>query len=876
VGRGQAGGQGGREESLAREAGEFRVEALLAMLRLVPDAIGVVEPDGSIRRGPNGFLGYTADELAGRFALDLLHPDDVGEASVRMLDAMADPAPTPPLRARVAHADGSWRWFEMTSINMVDDPDVGGLVFIGRDVTALKEAEDKAARAERWWSNLGRSATERVTILDRDGHVVFTTSDGQNLGYDGWGAKEMAGSIVDILHPDDLAAVAAQFADMVAAPGLGTPMLVRLKAADGRWLWIEVLPNNQLDNPDVGGLIITTRDVTEREVAMERLRDETRMLERLHTVGQRLAAELDLDTLLQEVADAATDVTGAAFGAFFHRAVGPDGEPYVVYAVSGATKDAAAKFPQRAPVLFYPPFEGQGIVRVDDVTQDPRFDPSDPNPLGTRSFLGVPVMSHRGEVHGALFFVHPEPHAFSERAERLAVGIAAHAAIAIDNAHLYQAAQKELQARKAAQAQLVHQAAHDPLTGLPNRLLVRDRLEQALAHQTRSGGAVAVLMLDLDRYKVVNDSLGHAAGDLVLMEVAHRLGTVVQPGDTVARLGGDEFVLVCENLNGELDAVGIADRIASAFTEPFSVGVADLTVTAAIGIAMATDHSTSDADSLLRDSDAVMHRAKGRGGNRWEIFETGLRESIVERLRVETALRQGLDGQEIVMHLQPIIDLSDGRVVGAEGLARWVQTDGSIVMPDAFIPVAEESGLVVPLGDQMLHHGCRQLSSWADDATTSDRTLSVNVSALQLVHGDLTGAVHRALGLTGADPRQLSLEITETALMGDVDAAGAVLRGLRALGVHLWVDDFGTGYSSLVYLRRLPLDGLKIDRSFVAGLEHVEEDRVLVAGIINLAHSLGLVALAEGVETEAQAATLRDLGCDLAQGYLWSPAAPSI
>jgi EAL domain-containing protein (putative c-di-GMP-specific phosphodiesterase class I) len=279
---------------------------------------------------------------------------------------------------------------------------------------------------------------------------------------------------------------------------------------------------------------------------------------------------------------------------------------------------------------------------------------------------------------------------------------------------------------------------------------------------------------------------------------------------------------------------------------------------------------------MIRDADAAMYRAKAKGRARYELFDERMRATVIERLDIESALRQGLDGQEVALHLQPIVAFDTGRVVGAEGLARWEQPDGRIVLPGHFIRVAEESGLVVRLGEQMLHQGCRQLAAWGRDSATAGRTLAINVSARQLVDGDLVGAVRHALGLAGANPRRLSLEITESALMEDVGAASKVLGRLRDLGVHLWVDDFGTGYSSLIYLRRLPLDGIKIDRSFVAGLETEEEDRVIVAGLVNLAHSLGLVALAEGVETEAQAAHLRSMGCDLAQGWLWSPAMPNV
>jgi diguanylate cyclase (GGDEF)-like protein len=737
----------------------------------------------------------------------------------------------------------------------------------------LQETRDAQRRSERRWQRLLESSTDSVTVLAADGTVLVDTGIGK-LG-DDWGRPgDVRGAMGTIVHPDDVAMAGQAWAAALESPGPHAPVLLRMRHADGTWRWTESHATNLFDDPEVEGVVVTTRDVTEREAAVQALRDETLLLERLHTIGSHLAGELDLEALLQEVSDAMTAVTDAAFGTFFHKATSDEGDEYVLYAVTGAPREVVASMPGRAAPLFAPVFAGMGIMRIDDTATDPRAAAIGPNPLAVRSFLGVPVVSRTGEVHGGVFLGHFEPGVFTERSERLAAGIAVYAAIAIDNARLYQDAHDEIVARKQAEAELAHQATHDPLTGLPNRVLLHDRLSQAVAHLERGRRRAAVLLLDLDRFKVVNDSLGHAAGDHILVTVAERLLRAVRPGDTVARLGGDEFVVVCDDLHGELDAVGLADRVASAFDEPFTLLGQELLVGASIGIAIARDQ-TSSPDDLLRDADAVMYRAKAHGGSRWEIFDSGLRDRVVERLRVETDLRRALDATELALYFQPVVSLATDEVVGAEGLARWEHPDRGLILPDEFINVAEESGLIVPLGEWVIDEGCRQLARWAKDDTTSARTISLNVSARQLVHGDLVRTVRQYLAATGADPRQLSLEITETALMDDVESASSVLTRLRALGVQVWVDDFGTGYASLTYLRRLPLTGVKIDRSFVAGLDTSAEDRAIVGGIVNLAHSLGLVALAEGVETEFQSERLRELGCDLAQGFLWSPAVRS-
>jgi diguanylate cyclase (GGDEF)-like protein len=471
-------------------------------------------------------------------------------------------------------------------------------------------------------------------------------------------------------------------------------------------------------------------------------------------------------------------------------------------------------------------------------------------------------------VLGALLCGHLDDRDFSDRAVRMVRGIAAHAAVALDNARLYEQAQAEIAARKEAEAQLAFAATHDPLTDLPNRTVFLDRLSMALARAERQAGAVGVLLFDLDRFKVVNDSIGHAAGDELLTLVAHRLGQVVRPGDTVARLGGDEFIMVCEQLNGEIDAIGIADRVAEVLTEPFSLEEAEVSVTASVGIAVATEN-IDDPSALVRDADAAMYRAKERGRSRWELFDEGLRAHAVQRLSVENALRRALDRDELCVYYQPIVATTDGTMVSAEALLRWNHPERGLVQPGHFISIAEDSGLIVPIGRFVLTEVARLL---AQPGSAAPAAVTVNVSARQLAERDLVRSIVHIISETGADPYRLGIEITESVIMEDVDSAVAILKALRDIGIRLWVDDFGTGYSSLAYLRRLPLDGVKIDRSFVAGLGREAEDSAIVAGIVSLAHTLGLQTVAEGVETAEQMLLLRQLGCDFAQGHHWSPA----
>jgi diguanylate cyclase (GGDEF)-like protein/PAS domain S-box-containing protein len=432
----------------------------------------------------------------------------------------------------------------------------------------------------------------------------------------------------------------------------------------------------------------------------------------------------------------------------------------------------------------------------------------------------------------------------------------------------------DITGRKHAERALEHQALHDALTGLPNRTLLLDRLDHALLQRDRRGGTVAVLLVDLDHFKLVNDGLGHAAGDALLVDVAARLGTAVRPGDTVCRLGGDEFVVCCENVAGADEALAIAERVNDAFSAPFVLDRSEVFVTASVGVTLANPGTS--AQELLRDSDAAMYRAKERGRSRVELFDEVLRQRAAGRLATATALRRALAQGEVVVHYQPVLSVADDRVVGFEALARWEDPERGLVPPNEFIPIAEETGMIVPLGAHVLREATRTLASWsATYPGAAALTVAVNVSARQLADPHLVPTVAEALAESGLAPQRLHLEITETVLMEDVDDSARVLGQLADLGVTLEIDDFGTGYSSLSYLKRFPVDTLKIDRGFVAGLGTDPDDTSIVTAIAALGRALGLRLHAEGVETEQQRRAVREIGCQYAQGYFWSPALPA-
>jgi diguanylate cyclase (GGDEF)-like protein len=418
-----------------------------------------------------------------------------------------------------------------------------------------------------------------------------------------------------------------------------------------------------------------------------------------------------------------------------------------------------------------------------------------------------------------------------------------------------------------------HRALHDPLTGLPNRLLLTDRIETALARAPRSEGRVVVIFLDLDLFKTINDGLGHAVGDSVLREVAERLSTVLTPGDTLARFSGDEFAIVCDSLPDE-QVEALVCRIQSVLAPPLRSEPHEISVTASIGVATATASST--AESLLREADSAMFRAKSAGRDQVAHFHWSMHEAAKASLDDQLGLRRALERQELVAHYQPIMDLGTGRVLGLEALIRWQHPTKGLLMPGEFIPLAEETGLILPLGAWMLDESLRQLGRWHEEIPeASGLWLAVNLSARQLGDPDLIHKISRSLGETGVPADSLHLEITETAVMQSLDRTGPTLDALRELGVRLIVDDFGTGYSSLARLKRLPVTALKVDRSFVDGLGTDSSDLSIVDAITNLARALNLDVIAEGVETNEQLEILHTLGASMGQGYLWSRAMPA-
>jgi diguanylate cyclase (GGDEF)-like protein/PAS domain S-box-containing protein len=772
-----------------------------------PVAVVLVDADAIvtwISPAVTPMLGYQPAELVGSPAADLTHPDDLSRVMGTLAALLAGADDLELLIVRIRHKDGTWRHVDIAGVNLLEDPEVGAILVNLRDVTEVVEAQAALAVSEDRFRALVQHSSDLVFIVQVDGTVTYASPSVEHVL--GFAPHAFVGRTSgDFAHPAEADDGMAAWAAVLQTPGHSLTRVSRVLHADGEWRWVDSSITNLLDSPAVNGIVVNMRDVTER------VEEEQR------------------NARLTEIISATTDLVAIT-----------DRNGRAIY-----LNDACRRF-----------FD----IEEGDLT-DFVFAPFTPAWARQRyADEVVPALQSKGTWSGEAAFFHD-----GAEVPVSMVFIAHHD----DQGHLEYVSSvgRDISERKEFEATLEHQATHDPLTGLPNRALLLDRLTVSLARAERFKTAVAVLFLDLDHFKVVNDSLGHAMGDQLLIAAADRLKEALrQGGDTVARFGGDEFVILCEDLTSEDDARSIADRVNELLAEPFLLGEHEVYVAASTGIAFT--EGAAEATDLLRDADAAMYQAKEHGRDRYEVFDRQMRAEAVDRLSIESYLRRAIQHRELRIHYQPKVDLRTGAIVGTEALVRWEHPDRGLLLPGEFIRVAEETGLIVPIGRWVLEQAVRQAQRWqAEIPGLPPLYICVNLSRRQLGHPSLVDEVAAVLDETGIDPGLVDLEITESVLMDDVELAHRALSNLHDLGVKLVVDDFGTGYSSLSYLQRFPVDLLKIDRSFVAGLGTNKGDTAIVTAVLSLAHALGMQAIAEGVETADQLAELRALGCDMAQGF---------
>jgi diguanylate cyclase (GGDEF)-like protein/PAS domain S-box-containing protein len=807
----------GHADSASREDEKW----LRPVVEHASDVISLLKADGRVSYVSPAIervLGYRPEERVGASAYELVHPDDLARVESQLHECLRAPDFPALTELRMRHKDGSWRHVEATVTNRLDDPSVEAVVINWRDITKSKETEEALRESERRYATLLANEPALVyrCLNEPDWPMEFVNDYALELT--GYPPKDLliGGNVRygDLIVKEDRVRVRDE---VKAALRERRRFKLRyaIRRSDGEVRHVEEYGQGVYgEDREVQALEGLVYDVTEQVRVEERLRKAE---ERYRTLVERVPAVV----YIQEIGS-------------------PDSAMYMspqIEALTGYTPEEC-----KGPALRW------AMVHPDDRK---RMQAEDER-------IGKP-----GEVFTTEYrVVHRDGRTKWVRNESVMIEDE------VSGTRYWQGFMIDITERMQVLELLQQQALHDPLTDLPNRILFTDRLRHALVRAERRQQPLAVMFMDLDNFKVINDSLGHETGDKLLVGASKRIRSVLRPEDTLARLGGDEFVFLLEDT--DLDgAVRIAGRILEKLRRPFSLRGRELFVTASIGITVGDGNGKRSAD-LLRDADLAMYRAKHSGKARYAIFEEAMNAQALERLELEHGLRRAVERNEFVVHYQPEVSLATRKIVGFEALVRWQHPEHGLLLPDQFVPLAEETGLIVPIGEAVLEEACRQAKEWQERRPSDGPVVCINLSARQFREPGLTKSVARIIDETGLEPSSLFLEVTESTAMGDALATAAALEELQDLGVQTILDDFGTGYSSLSYLERFPVEYVKIDHSFVGGLGEYPGAKMLVSAIISLAHALGLKVIAEGVETEEQLERLRGMGCDLAQGHLFS------
>ena len=780
-----------------------------------PDLVVVLDSDANViwaNSLAERQFGLSLDEGIGTSALSFLHPDDL-ELAARSLSTIRGKRIGNTIELRLKTPSG-WRLFELigTPVNWFTE---GALLFCIRDLTARRRFEVARDEIAMFRMLVHNSAT--ITMLvSPSGHVNSASGAlTRMLGHDPELVENepLSDLVVEEDRPKLTGAIYRALKGATATAPEVVEVLLRRHDSDDV-VPFELTLVNLVEDPTVGGLVVTAHDVSERATKDRELRSTLSLLQ----------ATLDstADGIL--VVDTEGKITG-----FNDRFA----EMWRIPDRLLASRNDAEAISFVLDQLAHP---HDFIAKVEELYTRPESESND-------------IIDFRD---GRVFERYSRP----QLVEGTVVG------------RVWSF--RDVTERTRLEAELAHQAFHDALTGLANKALFRDRLNHAVARLETSGLQLAVLFLDVDNFKTVNDSLGHSRGDLLLGIVSEILAGCMRNSDTVARMGGDEFAVLIEDLGDHTEAAQVAESILSALRHPVSLGSKEVVATVSIGIRFGTPGCSSE--ELLRDADLAMYMAKENGKDRFEEFRDRMHATVMERLELEADFRQGVVNEDLVVHYQPIVDFNAESIVGFEALVRWQHPTRGLLRPEAFLAFAEEAGFMGAVDCFVLTKACGEVLGWQREGLVAkDASVSINLSARDMVEAGVDRAVRILLSESGFDPSNLIVEITESAMMNDIDAAVRELRSLKALGLRIAIDDFGTGYSSLAYLQRLPIDILKIDRSFVATLSEDDESVTLVNAIIRMAEALGHTTIAEGIERSSQVNVLRRLGCHLGQGYLLGP-----
>lgn len=820
-------------------------------------------------------MGCTVEEMLGRLYLRFVHPEDRYSVGTFYRDQIKSGEKSNMLEFRLVTTQGQIRWVRFVSSLNIENGQVVGQTGIAMDITDRKRAEESQQASHDRLLIILDSIDADIYVADLKTHEILFMNRHMRESF----GDHLVGQICwQVFRVGSLPCADCSNPKLVDANGNPTGLYVweGQNSITQRWYTNYDRAIQWIDGRLVR-LEIST-DITDRK----RVEEETALKNKHLTTLNELGHSLNKLATPNEIVERIDEMIGKVFNnRNFYVALYDEARnalSFPIYRIEAEGRDLRnvtrpfgngitefvirTKAPLLIPDRMQEALAERGVSLIGQLSQ---------------CYLAAPMLIN-DKVLGVLAVQDYErAHVYDTSHVELLSTVASQAAIALENARLYATVQQELNERKRAEEQLTHNAFHDALTGLPNRALFMDRLGHALERAKRHPESFfAVLFLDLDRFKVVNDSLGHAIGDQLLIESARRLTQCVRIEDTVARLGGDEFVILLDGIHDNVDAMLIADRIQQALASSFEFDPHHIFISVSIGIVQsATGYEC--AEDVLRDADVAMYRAKTLGRGRYEVFDTEMHDRAMTRLELESDLRRAVEQSEFTIYYQPIISFATNRIAGFEALVRWRHPIRGLVAPAEFIPMAEETGLIIPIGQWVLQEACRQMREWQTQfAQESPLTISVNFSTKQFTQTNLVEKIATTLHETGLSAQSLKLELTESLIVEDMQAVAIMLDQLRALGVQVQIDDFGTGYSSLGYLHRLPIDTLKIDRTFINRMGVNGNGPEIVRTILALAHDMGMKVIAEGVETMEQVSKLKNMECEYGQGYYFTQPLDSL
>lgn len=894
------------------------------LVEQVADAIAVCDLHGNVLDANPAaceMLGYSLEEFQNLHVTQIIAPEDLERQALRLEETVSDE--TIVKDRRLCRKDGTRVSVEVRARLL---PDKERIQIIARDLTSTEQSTAALRESEQRYRELFASAqrqAQELSLMDRVRTAIarelnlsslFRTvveAVAETYGYTQVSLYLVMDGVLEMQHqvgydsPITRIPIKTGVAARVALSG--KPVFLADVKSDPEFIGaikgiVSEVCVPLFDRGKVAGLLnvestqgvsLTEADLTlmmalseQVGIAIERarlyseatareadLRRRNEELTLLHETTLGVINRLNVNGLLEVILTKAADLMGTSHG--FIHVIDPESKQMIIRVASGVFAALVGDITVYGEGVSGRVWETGKPLAVSNYNKWPGHLA---NFGHLRTVLSVPLLSGQDVVGLVGLAYLEEDREVSDDEMALLIRFAHMASVALENASLYEAAQEELAERKRLEQQLAYQAFHDALTGLPNRALFMDRLEKALLRRHPAGNQVALLFLDLDDFKLINDNLGHRAGDLLLIEVSKRILECVRVGDSVARFGGDEFTVLLDDVRGEQGATITAERIITRLKAPFTIDGHSMFVNTSIGIALGEPGKPDkpDAGALLRNADVAMYEAKGTGKARFQVYNPNLESQVWHNLQLEFDLRRAIERGEFTLYYQPVVNLSTRMIAEVESLVRWNHPERGVVPPSEFIPLAEKTGLILPLGQWVLEQACRQMREWLDQGLAApSMVMSVNLSARQFHHQGLVQDIERAVAEVGLPPHCLKMEITESAAMEGIDSTLRTLHKLRDLGIRLAIDDFGIGYSALSYLNRYPVDTLKLDRSFLEGISRDSQSSAIIKAIVAFAGALNLTVTAEGIETAQQVRRVRALGCDHGQGYYFARPMPA-